>query len=188
MGGMRRTVVLVASWLAVAVLAVVLAWQGVSVVGNQVTDQRPPPLAASDIADRLADGKATSTTAPGTSDGAVTSSTTTSSSAPGVLPGSSPEPTTTTTTAPAAPPPSPPPPAAETRTYNLVGGTASLRFASTGVTVLFANPASGFSVSVEPEHGNGVSVEFESEGHESRVDGWWEGGPVDRVREEADTD
>ena len=186
MGRMRRTVVFVASWLAVAVVAVVLAWQGVSVVGNQVTDERPAPLAAKDIADRLTEVTATSTSTPGTGDPTSTS-TTNATSAPGVLPGSTPAPTTTTT-APTAPPPSPPPPAAETRTYNLVGGTASLRFAPTGVTVVFANPASGFSVSVEPEHGNGVTVEFESEGHESRVDGWWEGGPVERVREEADTD
>ena len=187
MGGMRRTVVLVASWLAAAVVAVALAWQGVSVVGNQVTDERPPPLAASDIADRLTDATSTSTTTstPGSGGSASTSSTTSTTS--GGVPGSAPE-STATTAAPATPPPSPPPPAAETRTYNLVGGTASLRFAPTGVTVVFANPASGFSVSVEPEHGNGVSVEFESEGHESRVDGWWEGGPVDRVREDADTD
>ena len=186
MGGMRRTVVLTASWLAVAVVAVALAWQGVSVVGNQVTDERPPPLAASDIAQRLEGGTTTSTTAPETSGTTVAPAATTSTSAAGALPGSSPAPTTTT--APAAPSPTPPPLAGETRTYNLVGGTASLRFEPSGVTVLFANPASGFSVSVEPEHGNGVSVEFESEGHESRVDGWWDGGPVDRVREEPDAD
>ena len=38
-------------------------------------------------------------------------------------------------------------------------------------------------VVVEPEHGNGVKVEFESEAHESRVYGWWDGGPVERVSE-----
>jgi hypothetical protein len=145
MGVMRRTVVLAAVWLVVAAGSVAVAWQGVAVVGNQVTDDRPAPLAASEIESRLSES--TTTAAP-------------------------PSPTTAA--------------AAETRTYNLRGGAASLRFAPSGVTVVFANPAAGFAVSVEPEHGNGVKVEFESEAHESRVDGWWENGPVDRVREEAD--
>ena len=84
---------------------------------------------------------------------------------------------TTTTAAPAATD-------SETRTYNLQGGTAALRYAPAGVEVVFANPAPGFRVEVEPEHGNGVKVEFESDAHESRVDGWWDGGPMERVREE----
>lgn len=144
-----------ALWLAAAVVAVVVAWQGVAVVGDQVTDERPAPLAASEIESRL--GRTSTTTA------------TTTTAAP---------PLPTEGSTPAAPP------AAETRTYNLTGGTASLRFGPAGVEVVFANPASGFSVEVEPEHGNGVKVEFESSSHESRVDGWWDGGPVDRIRED----
>ena len=155
---MRRTVTLVALWLAAAVVAVVVAWQGVAVVGDQVTDERPAPLAASEIETRL---DRTSTTT------ATTTSTTTAA-----------PPLPTEGSTPAAPP------AAETRTYNLTGGTASLRFTPAGVEVVFANPAAGFSVEVEPEHGNGVKVEFESGSHESRVDGWWDGGPIDRIREE----
>lgn len=81
-----------------------------------------------------------------------------------------------------------PPPAGETRTYAMVGGTVSLRFEASGVTVAFANPAAGFEVEVEPDHGNGVKVEFDSETHRSRVTGWWEGGPRDEVEERAGGD
>jgi hypothetical protein len=41
---------------------------------------------------------------------------------------------------------------------------------------------------LEREHGNGWRVEFESEAHESRVTGWWDGGPQDEVREDPDRD
>jgi hypothetical protein len=59
-----------------------------------------------------------------------------------------------------------------------------LRFSSSGVTVLWANPNAGFDVKVEGENANGVKVLFESSSHRSRIDGWWDGGPQDRVREE----
>ena len=174
---MRRTVVLAMIWMVVAVAAGAVAWQGVGVVGNQVTDDRPAPLAASEIESELAEAS-TTTSAPGgaTTTSSSTTSSTTSTSVPvgGPAPTGAPVPPTTAA------------PAPETRTYNLQGGTASLRFSPSGVTVVFANPAPGFAVSVEPEHGNGVQVEFESATHESRVDGWWENGPVDRVREEPD--
>ncbi|MGV3760669.1 MAG: hypothetical protein ACO1PW_14165, partial [Actinomycetota bacterium] len=98
--------------------------------------------------------------------------------------------TTATTVSSASPTTTSPPPttaaAGETRTYALVGGTATLRFEPTGVAVLAATPNPGFSVHAEPEHGNGVKVEFESEGHESQVTGWWDGGPRDEVREDAE--
>jgi hypothetical protein len=159
----RRSLLLVALWLATAVGAVVLAWQGVRVVADQVTDDRPPPLAAGEIEAELAEA-ATSTSTPS------------STTAPSTV-------VTTTTRSSASPPPVA---AAETRTYNVRGGTAALRFAAEGVTVVFANPAEGFTVDVEPEHGNGIRVEFESASHESRVDGWWADGPVDRVQEDGE--
>ena len=191
---MRRTVVLAAIWIVVAIGAVTIAWQGVGVVGNQVTDDRPAPLAASEIESRLAEAS-TTTSAPGAAGTSSSTTPSTTAAAAPVVPGNDPgaagpnvSPTSQPGPAPTAAttPPSTAPPAAETRTYNLHGGTASLRFSPSGVTVVFANPAPGFAVSVEPEHGNGVKVEFESDTHESRVDGWWENGPVDRVQEEAD--
>ena len=187
---MRKTIMLTIAWLTAAAVAVTVAWQGVSVVGDQVTDQRPTALAAADIEERreqlddlrerisddsarldrliqqrdaLAAAATTSTTTQATRGTTPTTATASGSAAP-------------STTAASA--------AAETRTYNLQGGSAALRFTSSGVTVVFANPASGFTVEVEPEHVNGVKVEFRSETHRSRVDGWWSGGPVDRIREE----
>jgi hypothetical protein len=161
---MRRSVTFTLAWLVAAGIATMAASRGVAIVADQVTDDRPPPFDAAAVQEALAAADSTTTSVP--SSGSTSSSeTTTSSSNPG----------TTTTTA-------------ETRTYNLVGGSAMLRFEPSGVTVVWANPNPGFSVEQEPEHGNGFKVEFESESHRSRVDGWWDGGPRERVRDEPDRD
>jgi hypothetical protein len=65
-----------------------------------------------------------------------------------------------------------------------VGGTATLRFSVDGVEVVVATPNAGYSVEISDTHSNGVGVEFDSDGHRSRVEGWWESGPQDEVREE----
>lgn len=181
---MRRTVTLGTLWLTAAVVAVAVAWQGVAVVGDQVTDERPAALAASEIEARLAEASTTTTTATDATSPASSPAPSTTSGPTSTAPTTPMAPLTPTSTTTAAPPPTTAA-AGETRTYNLQGGTASLRFSPTGVEVVFAKPADGFSVEVEPEHGNGVKVEFESDAHESRVDGWWDGGPVDRIREGA---
>lgn len=188
---MRRTLGLAALWLVAAAVAGLVAWQGVAVVGDQVTDERPAPLAASEIEARLAEASATSTEPPASSTTSTTTPPTTTSPPASPTTGpTGPSPSTTgaqppppTTAAPPPPPPSTAPPT-ETRTYNLVGGTATLRFSPAGVEVVFANPAPGFIAEVGHGDGNGIRVEFEADHHESRVDGWWDGGPVDRVRED----
>jgi cytoskeletal protein RodZ len=159
---------LTVAWLVAGVLAVALATAAVSRVGNEVTGSRPSPLSAGEVQQELTAASTTTTT----------SSTTT---APPVSPPTTGGSTTTTLAAPATTASVAAP--TETRTYALVGGTATLRFSPQGVTVVTATPNPGFSVDVEPEHGNGVKVEFESDAHESRVDGWWDGGPVERVSE-----
>jgi len=174
----RRTVLLGVAWLVGGALAVALAVAAVGRVGNEVTGSRPAPLSAEEVAQELA--STTSTTPPGT----ATSDTVATTAPPATT-------DTSLTTAPpdtAAAPPPPPTTAArgETRTYALVGGTATLRFEPSGVTVLAATPNPGFTVQAEAEHVNGVRVEFESEGHESQVTGWWDGGPRDEVREGAE--
>lgn len=73
------------------------------------------------------------------------------------------------------------------QTFELVGGTAVVRYSSTGVTVLYAVPANGYQVKVEPEEG-GTKVEFRSEGHRSRVTVWWDNGPQHSPLEERDED
>ena len=189
---MRRAVTFGIAWLTAAAIAAVIAWQGVGVVGEQVTDDRPAPLQASEVAAALAE--ATTSTAPATGPpaGGPGTSTTLPGGATATV-GSTPSaaPTTTAPTpAPAAVSPAPTttvpvsaPAAAETRTYNLVGGSAALRFDAGTVTVVWATPNAGFTVDTGNE-GSGVRVEFESDAHRSRVDGWWDDGPRDEVREE----
>lgn len=74
-------------------------------------------------------------------------------------------------------------PTSQTLAFNLVGGSTAISFASSGVSVLWATPNPGFTVSIEPES-PGVKVEFRSEGHRSRVDAWWSDGPRHEIREE----
>lgn len=191
---MRKSVPYVAAWFVAGVAAVALASLGVSMVGRQVTGSRPAPLSADQVREELAAtdvepgaGSSTTTTAapagPTTTAGPGTTTTAIGGGSPttagGASGGGSPGGVTTTT---AAPPPSA---AATTRTYDLVGGTATLRFSAEGVTVVVATPKAGFSVDVSESHGDGARVEFESDDdHRSRVDAWWDGGPQDEVREE----
>lgn len=185
---MHRVVTLGTAWLVAAVLATVVAWQGIGVVGEQVTDERPGPLSAAEVQAAL-DRPAPASAPDATATGDVVQPTTTVvtpkplSSSTTVQPRSAPTttaaPTTSTTSAPAA----------ETRTYNLVGGSTALRFSPSGVTVLWANPNPGFTVETGSGDGTGgVEVEFRSDTHRSEVDGWWDNGPQDRVREETESE
>lgn len=195
---MRRTATIVTIWLAAGVGAVALSSLAVSMVGNNVTASRPASLSADQVRDELSSGGGSkTTTATGgapeptlASDGSTattrpaTDGARTATTLPPSSPTTQPKPlgvkgdgstsTTTTTSSPTA----------TVRTYALVGGTATLRFSPSGVTVQDATPKPGYSVDVEAEGGNGVRVEFSSAAHESRVDGWWDGGPQDRIREE----
>lgn len=177
---MPRRAVFVVAWLVGGVAAVALATAAVSRVGNQVTGDRPSPLSAEEVAAELALESTTTTgAAPGTE---TTASTAPETATTDATPTTSPSAPTNT----AAPPPPSTAPAGEVRTYALVGGTATLRFAPTGVAVVTANPNPGFKVEVEPSHVNGVEVSFETDRHKSKVEGWWNGGPRDQVEEEAD--
>lgn len=170
---MRRTIPYVAAWFAAGVAAVAIAGAGVGMVSRQVTGNRPAPLSAEEVRDELAAGitatSTTVTTAPSPTPTTAASPTTSITSPSGGGPGA------TTTT---------PPPAPTTRTYDMVGGTATLRFSPAGVDVVTATPRAGFSVETESAHGTGVKVEFEGNDHKSRVEGWWDGGPRDEVRED----
>jgi hypothetical protein len=167
MKGVRRLLSFGLAWLAAAVAASVIAWQGVGLVGDQVTDtdQRPATLTADEIEAALAEpaGDDTSppTTPPGTGDQAPQGPTTTTSGDQ---------------------------PAPETRTYRLGGGTAVLRFTPDGVTLEQAVPKLGFEVRYQPVEGNGWRVEFVGDEGRSRVEGWWDGGPRERIDDEFDED
>jgi hypothetical protein len=184
-GRVRKTVPYLAAWFLAGAVAVGVASAGVSIVGEQVTDSRQAPLSAEQVRELAADAGATTTT---TEPAAVTTTTVPSPVARpddrGGDDGGAPPPivggTTSTTAATVAPPVS-----ASTKTYNLVGGTVTLRFSPAGVTVLAAVPNAGFSVDISETHGTGARVELEREDHGSRVDAWWDAGPQDEVREDS---
>lgn len=186
---MRRTLPYLGAWFVAGLLAVALASAGVSMVTKRVTADRPGPLSATQVRDEFAgasgtpsaDASTTSTTEP------VAPSPTTPprvvSTDGSATPATSPSPTDGRATATPAPPPVST--ASVTRSYELVGGTVTLRFTSARVTVLAATPRPGFSVDLNEAHDNGARVEFESGDQRSRVDAWWDGGPQDEVREES---
>lgn len=177
---MRRTIGFVVLWFVAGAVATTVAWLGVSTVSDQLagSGSHPDPLSDDEISAELA-GTASSTTSTSGPEGGGSSTSTTATTVP--------PPTTTTTersqpavTTTVAPPAVQP----VTRTYDLEGGTATLRFSPTGVTVVVASPAPGFTVDIGDSHGGGKRVEFESDSHRSRVDAWWDGGPQDEVRED----
>jgi hypothetical protein len=49
-------------------------------------------------------------------------------------------------------------------------------------------PKLGFEVRYQPVEGNGWRVEFVGDEGRSRVEGWWDGGPRDRVDDDFDDD
>jgi cytoskeletal protein RodZ len=179
-GQVRRTLSYLAAWFAAGVAAVLLAGAGLGMVGRQVTGSRPAPLSAEQVRDELAAAEApstTSSTATTVPTSSTTAPSTTSTTAPPTTDGGPAGSTTTTTTPVATPPPT-------TRSYDLVGGTVTVRFSPAGVTLVSATPKAGFSVEKGETHSNGIRVEFEGEDHKSRLDAWWDGGPQDEVREE----
>ena len=137
-----------------AAVAAGVAWAGIGVVGDQVTDERPAPLSAAEVASRL-DEPTRRTTEPGP--GSTTSTSTPSASVPSTTVGG------------------------ETKTYDLTGGSVGVRFSPSGVTLLSATPHDGFEVDIDA--GERVRVEFESDTHESRLEAWWEGGPRQDIEE-----
>jgi len=183
---MRRALLYGIGWLAAAVVAVLIAWQGVGRVGRSVTDSHPRALTADEARQAVGGGEATSTTRPPTS---VPTTPTTSARPPAPGPTTSPRPPasgptpTTGRPAPAATA-TPTTTAGIVRTYNLVGGSATLRFDPSGkVTVVWADPKPGYRAEVDDRSDGGVRVRFDSDSHRSELEAWWSGGPQDRVEE-----
>jgi hypothetical protein len=176
----RRTTIFIALWLAAGAAAAIVAWLGVSTVNEQLagSGSHPDPLTAEEIAAQAAEASTTTTTTLETS---TTTSSTTSTTVP---PDSTPSTTVGSTPTTQVAPPTTVAPAAVVRSYDLVGGSATLRFTPSGVTVVVATPKPGFTVDISEAHSGGARVEFESDDHRSRVDGWWDGGPQDEVRED----
>jgi hypothetical protein len=201
---MRRVVLYGLGWLAAATVAVLLAWQGVQRVGTSVTGSHPRALSADEARETLAAEAATTTTA-GDQPAPVATATTTAGPAATATTRSTtsrPSASSTSTTRPAGPAATGPtttqatstastsaPPAATgvVRTYNLVGGSATLRFEPSGkVTVVWANPNPGYRVEVDDRDGGGVRIRFDGEDHRSELEAWWDGQPRERIEEQGD--
>ena len=199
---MRRFFAFGLAWLAAAVVATVVAWQGVGLIGDQVTGHRPTTFSAGQIADALdttTDQPFTPSTAPPTTAAPGTGTTpppgtATNGTAPAGGPGGAPGTTgaivapggggpgsgstpggSATTAAPAAAP--------IVRTFALKGGTTTISFTPTAVTVVIMRPYSGFQASQGSGDNGGVRVEFTSDTARSRIDAWWAGGPQTKVDE-----
>jgi hypothetical protein len=202
----RRLIAFSLAWLCAAVVAVVVAWQGVGLVGDQVTSDRPATLSSSQVEAALQGGTIATTVAP---DGTSRSTTLTPSltaapaaPAPGTAPAvpTNPPPTATPGgggggtnggggAAPGIAAPgtaAPPAPQAENRTFLVSGGTVELHFAPEGTTLVFATPNAGYQITRNgPADDNGWRVEFEGPAGRSRVEGWWAGGPQVRIDDDA---
>ncbi|HEX6380891.1 MAG TPA: hypothetical protein VF180_06585 [Acidimicrobiia bacterium] len=193
---MRRVALYGIGWVAAAAIAILLAWQGVGLVGRNVTDNHPRALTADEARQALGDGSAAgggspdtglATTSPtGAGGSPAGSNSTTSSTASQPRPTATTATTTAATTRPAAPAPTSPSTASGTvRTYNLVGGSTAVRFDPSGaVTVVWANPNPGFRADIDDRDGGGVRVRFDGDSGRSQVEAWWDGGPQDRVEEQ----
>lgn len=175
---MRSKSFLAVVWAVATVVAVAIVWQSLGFVSTRTEDEEAAGGGATSVLTPVTGspaGDPGGTTVPTTPTTAVTD--------PGTA-------TTTATTATTSPTASTTvvagvPADAVDQTFELVGGTAVVRYSSTGVTVLYAVPANGYQAKVEPE-GTGMKVEFRSSSHRSRVDVWWNNGPQHSVEEEAD--
>ena len=196
---MRRAALYGIGWVAAATVAVLLAWQGVGLVGRNVTDPHPRALTADQARAALEasgtgpaagppDTGSPTTSPPGGGNPSAGAGSTTTTSRPRSTATTTPRPpatspTATPTTRPAAPSTTPTTTAGVVRTYNLIGGSATLRFEPGKVTVVWANPNPGFRAEIDDRSDGGVRVRFDGASHRSEVEAWWDGGPQDRVED-----
>lgn len=198
---MQRVVLFGLVWLAVTTAAVGVAWAGVQIVSTRVVEPLPPEALA------LASGSSEAPDPSPTAGGPTVAATPSPRATPGSGSAGSPAPAAAS---PATPSPSPaataeppedtsgaggttpradPPEdaggdqaAGELRSYRVAGGSVTLRFAPGVVTVVAAVPRNDdFDLDLEGNGTEAVVVEFESDDQRSRVRGWWDGGPRDRV-------
>lgn len=199
---MRPALLLGGGWALATAAAVAVAVQGVGFVGREVTDRRPPALSVEDVRAALRDGELASPTTTSTTASSSTTVVADASAGPvttaarpatgarspsgsGVASGGSGSAGPATSGGSSGTGTTSPAPSSTTRTYTLVGGSASVRFEPGKVTVLWATPNSGYEVDVETYAPDRVEVRFRSESHESELTAWWDGGPRDAIEEEA---
>ena len=171
------------AWLAAAVVASAVAWQGVGLIGAQVTDSRPETLSAGQIDAELAERAGSASTTDADQPGAAVSTEPADAGGPATggpttaVPGATDDGTTTGSDGSTATTSSPTttPPAVERRTATMLGGTAAFEYSGGTVRLLYARPAPGYDVERDDRDDGGIRVEFEGEDGTSRVDAWWDG-------------
>ena len=189
---MRRFFAFGVAWLAAAVVATVVAWQGVGLIGDQVTDKQSSTLSAAQVDAALASSTTTEPTGRSSTSGTPRHATTTTapgSANPGTTggggtPAGGGPGATSGAPGPAATSPAPEPVRPILKTYQLTGGTATISFSPTSVRMVSAIPNPGYALTRNGAGDNdGVRVEFEGPAGRSRLDAWWAGGPQHRVDE-----
>jgi hypothetical protein len=192
----RRFFAFGVAWLAAAVVATVVAWQGVGLIGDQVTDKQSSTLSAAQVDAALAGSTTTEATGRSSTSGTPRRSTTTApgSTNPGATRGggtpAGTQPSgggpgaTTGAPGPAATSPAPEPTRPILLPFHLKGGNVTISFSPTAVRMVSATPNPGYALTRNsPGDNNGWRVEFEGAAGRSRLDAWWAGGPQHRVDE-----
>jgi hypothetical protein len=185
--GMKRKFGFAAAWVGATIISLVIASAAVAGIRDRVEDS---PVAAGipTTLDVVADttsttdaGVVTTTELPDTSSSSTSSTTTSSSTtttseapvsttnAPG---GSTTTSSTTTTTS--APPPTTV--ASQTKTYELIGGTVTVRIGSGTVELVSLAPKTGFASKIKDDGPDKVKVTFTSNTHESKFEAEFEDG------------
>ena len=118
-----------------------VAWQGVGLVGDQVTDERPPHARPPTVAAELAGTAPTADARHVLHVGAGRHVVTEPADCPAPTGGPVPEPVV--------------------RSYRVTGGTAALALTPAGVTVAYAAPDLGYQMRSEADDG-GWRIEFEA--------------------------
>ncbi len=170
------------AWSAATAVSVVLSWLGIRFVLEAGVPERPI-LVAGPVQQSTAIPTTTTTT--------VVPTTTTTTLV--VVVTTEPPLTTTTTTTTTTPTTTPLPSEQGTwtehngepvylRSFRLQGGVAAIRFSEHDMEPISATPRQGFAVSVE-QPADAVVVDFVGNGHRSRLEASWIGGPQWRVIE-----
>lgn len=209
---MRRNGLLIGGWALATLLALALGLQSIKSVSNSVTDPRPAPLSPASVKAALqrnssassssdaaresdsndlspastgpsfessgpaaSDGGGAGLPAPASSgsDGDNGSQSAPSSSDGGIDGGDDHSSSGSSSTSSID---------GQERTYQLVGGTVTIRFEDGAAHLVVATANSGFSVQ-HSEDGGTVDVRFESSEHESRLRAYWDNGPQQEIEE-----
>lgn len=184
---MRRGLQYLAAWSASTAVAVALSWLGIRFVLDAGVPERPRVVAGP-----VQQSTQLTTTTTTTAAAATTTTTVTTTEA---APVATARPTTTTTarttTTTAQQPQLPSEEGTWTeqdghpvylRSFPLQGGVAAVRFSARDIDPLSATPRQGFSATVE-QPADAVVVEFAGNGHRSRLEATWVGGPQWRIIE-----